>query len=128
VEQEDIMKALTLAVGLFLSASAEAATFSFDDQHLMIRVDGEMVLSDIATFETLARQGICYDGRCGVQGGVVKHSPGGIAIVGVRMGEIIRQHQMVTFIGKETLCASACAIAWLGDHRQRQTPAPARRE
>jgi hypothetical protein len=61
--------------------------FTFDDPHLMIMVDGEMVLSDIATFETLARQGICYHGR--VWGGVVKlHSRGVIAIAGVRVGEI----------------------------------------
>jgi hypothetical protein len=42
------------------------------------------------------------------------NSPGGVVIVGVRIGDIIREYQIATYVSKGTFCASACAIAWLG--------------
>ena len=49
------------------------------------------------------------------RGGVVRvDSPGGMVIVGVRIGDIIREYQIVTYVSKGTFCASACAIARLG--------------
>ena len=43
-----------------------------------------IVESDIAAFATLVRTKLCYRGRCGVRGGMVKfNSPGGMVIVGV---------------------------------------------
>jgi hypothetical protein len=62
-----------------------------------------MVESDIATFATLVRTKLCYRGRCGVRGGMVKfNSPGGMVIVGVRIGDIIREYQIATYVSKGT--------------------------
>jgi hypothetical protein len=41
-------------------------------------------------------------------------SPGGAALAGIGIGEIIRQKGFVTFVPPNTYCASACAVAWLG--------------
>ena len=42
------------------------------------------------------------------------NSPSGMVIVGVRIGDIIREFQIATYVSKGTFCASACATAWLG--------------
>src|SRR5215467_1320243 len=64
-----------------------------------------MVESDIAAFATLVRTKLCYRGRCGVRGRMVKfNSPGGMVIVGVRIGDIIREFQIATYVSRGTFC------------------------
>jgi hypothetical protein len=91
------------------------ADMTVDSQHMVIKISGDFVEDDVRHFWNLATTQICYRGLCGVMGGVVQlDSPGGLAVVGIRIGEMIRVRQMVTYIRKESFCASACAIAWLG--------------
>jgi ATP-dependent protease ClpP protease subunit len=41
-------------------------------------------------------------------------SPGGSALAGMRIGEHIRERRFSTGVAPGTMCASACALAWLG--------------
>lgn len=45
---------------------------------------------------------------------VVLHSDGGSALAGVVIGQAIRQKGFSTYVPNDSLCASACALAWLG--------------
>jgi hypothetical protein len=94
------------ALVAFVAPPVEAATVTVSPDNVMVTVDGELTMDDVATFEALTR------GR--QDQGVQLKSPGGAAIAGVRLGEIVRARKMVTFVMHDTLCASACAIAWLG--------------
>jgi hypothetical protein len=90
----------------FPSSSAPAANITVSPDNVMVIVDDEPTLEDIPTFEALTR------GRQGQ--GVMLKSPGRVAIVGIRLGEIIRSRKMLSYVMRDTFCASACAIAWLG--------------
>jgi hypothetical protein len=99
-----LIGAVLSALAAFVAPAVDAATITVSPD--MVTVDGELTTDDVATFEALTR------GRQGQ--GVQLKSPGGAAIAGVRLGEIIRARKMATFVMHDTLCASACAIAWLG--------------
>lgn len=49
---------------------------------------------------------------------VVLHSDGGSAMAGVVIGQAIRQKGFATYVPNDSLCASACALAWLGGSRR----------
>jgi len=44
---------------------------------------------------------------------VLFNSPGGAAIAGLQMGQVIRLRRYATVVPKDMLCASACGIAWV---------------
>jgi hypothetical protein len=48
------------------------------------------------------------------RGLVVFSSPGGLLAEGLAIGEQVRQEEFVSAVAENTLCASACALAWLG--------------
>jgi hypothetical protein len=45
---------------------------------------------------------------------VVFDSPGGALVEGLEIGEMISARKMDTLVPEKTMCASACALAWLG--------------
>ena len=45
---------------------------------------------------------------------VVLQSPGGNLIAGLEIGKIIRAKNFNTLVPGSSMCASACALAWLG--------------
>jgi hypothetical protein len=52
---------------------------------------------------------------------VVFSSPGGLLMEGLNIGADIKQRGYVTAVAENTLCASACALAWLGGARRLMT-------
>jgi hypothetical protein len=51
---------------------------------------------------------------------VMLNSPGGSLLGGIRLGEVIRQHDLITYVEKGDkspgICLSACSLAFLGGH------------
>jgi hypothetical protein len=54
---------------------------------------------------------------------LVFDSPGGDLLSGIEIGKEIRARGFWTFIKRDTRCASACALAWLGGVRRNISPA-----
>src|SRR6516162_7457640 len=74
-----------------------------------------IVESDIAAFATLVRTKLCYRGRCGVRGGMVKfNNPGGMVIVGVRISDFIREYQIANLCEQRNILRISVRnrVAW----------------
>lgn len=72
----------------------------------IIVVTGDMVQSDAAKF-----RGIAANYRTAT---VVFASKGGALSAGLSMGDTIRARKFTTSVSSGAVCASACALAWLG--------------
>ena len=100
------------AVGLILlPIVAHAADIDFeratDRGPALIFVSGKMELEDGNRFADIAAS----LGR--EHAAVIFGSPGGSLIAGLQIGQIIRLRHYATFVPQNTVCASACAFAWL---------------
>ena len=75
-----------------------------------VSVIGKLEINDVAKFQTktshLSQATVVFD------------SEGGSAVAGIRIGEIIRLRNFSTAVVSESVCASACALAWLGGTRR----------
>ena len=81
---------------------------------VIVRVDGDLALEDGEKFAATVRP---------LQGAVILlNSPGGSLMAGLRIGEIVRSRNFSTVVLDDDLCASACAIAWLGGRRRYLAP------
>jgi hypothetical protein len=99
--------ATTLIAGVVLIGASPGHAATITTKDTLILVAGEMTIADIEAFRTVAMS--MPDGSV-----VVLRSPGGAALAGIRIGELIRKKRFMTFVAKGTYCASACATAWLG--------------
>lgn len=81
-----------------------------DDAKAMIFVTGELRRNDSTRFTELALQN-----RSAM---VVLASPGGSLSAGIEIGETVRLLDMRTMVPGTAICASACALAWLGGTRR----------
>lgn len=72
----------------------------------IITIDGEMTAEDTSAFESIT--------ATTPQAIVVLNSPGGSLSAGIGIGNHIRARGFSTAVGPTALCASACALAWLG--------------
>jgi hypothetical protein len=112
VEYVYMLLRTVLAISLFICASvmANAATISVlpskTPSEATIIVEGDLLPTDIDDFRTKISP---YS-----KGMVVLHSRGGSALAGIEIGKIIRFRNFATWVPSGVLCASACAIAWLG--------------
>jgi hypothetical protein len=52
---------------------------------------------------------------------IVFSSPGGLLMEGLSIGADIKDRGYITAVAEDTLCASACALAWLGGARRLMT-------
>lgn len=76
------------------------------ERSAIILVEGDFLVNDDKAFTKIALQ---------IEHAVVVFSSnGGILSAGLGIGKAIRLRQYNTFVMKDTTCASACAIAWLG--------------
>jgi hypothetical protein len=92
---------------------------------------GSETRGDAADIEVLLNSGvpeILIEGKFGPEDGeafankvsglldgiVVLNSTGGSLLAGLRIGSLIRLRNFATVVSDRTLCASACALAWLG--------------
>lgn len=49
---------------------------------------------------------------------IIFHSPGGNVVAAIEIGKAIRLKEFYTYVPKDMLCASACAISWLGGSKR----------
>ncbi len=99
----------TLVLAAFLSSGASAAEIRHQpvgEGVGFIAIGGQLDIGDERVFEQAAAS---YE-----RGVVLLLSPGGSAIAGIRIGEMIRDRRFSTGVAPGTTCASACALTWLG--------------
>lgn len=84
------------------------------DGSCVVSLTGEMTSADANFFEIMAPS--CNGG------GVLLESKGGSLQAGLRLGELFRQRGMETAVAYDTLCASSCALAWLGGVKRNMFP------
>lgn len=99
-----------LSVSSCFSGAHSAEIKVLDGSPTVIGVFGTLVSSDAEKF-------INSIGPLS-EGVVVLHSDGGSALAGVVIGQAIRQKGFATYVPNDSLCASACALAWLGGTRR----------
>ncbi len=99
-----------LLAGLAVTAPAHAASFNLIDgkegKPSVITINGDLELGDEQKFTDLALKA-----QSAV---VVLNSRGGNLVAGIRIGKAIRLKEFATVVPENMLCASACALAWLG--------------
>jgi ATP-dependent protease ClpP protease subunit len=104
------LRALVIGAALALTAGPAAAAEirhrPVGDGAGFISIEGQIHLGDELAFAEAASQ---YQ-----RAAVLLVSPGGSAIAGMAMGETIRTRRFSTGVAPGTVCASACALAWLG--------------
>lgn len=104
--------------GIIISVSARAATVTIIKPETLnnaavVLVEGDFELGDDKSFTKIALQ---IDHAI-----VVFSSDGGNLSAGLGIGKAIRLRQYDSFVMRNSTCASACAIAWLGGiHRYMQ--------
>jgi len=105
-----ILSSLFLAVTLLFSAqeakSAEIFRNSTPNGSCAIAFFGDIEVGDDSMFAALSS-------HCN-EGGVLFQSSGGKLVAGLRIGELIRERGLETAVSYESMCTSACALAWLG--------------
>ena len=118
---------IALMVSLLCSQEALSADFRYagiSAKRAVYAIEGEIVEGDAAKFEQLLQEippvGENYE--------VYLHSPGGRLTEGIKLGLLFRKYGLWTSVGQlvkddnsrlpipadSALCASACAIAFLG--------------
>jgi hypothetical protein len=99
-----------LLAASFCGASAGAAVITMSPTSTadlaIITIVGTLKLADGEGFATVASS---HDGAL-----VVFSSNGGNLLAGLRIGQLIRLRGFATLVPDGAVCASACAIAWLG--------------
>jgi hypothetical protein len=85
--------------------AAEFEVFS-NGSNSVVLITGELLTGDHKKFATKT---LSLDYAT-----VVFHSPGGNLVAGIEIGKAIRLKEFQTYVPKGSLCASACAVAWLG--------------
>lgn len=107
-------KALFIAGALLTEATPSQAAKVFanfsPDGSCAVTFYGEIKLGDENIFNALTPD--CRGG------GVLLKSDGGSLEAGLRIGELIREKGLETAVAFEARCASACALAWLGDTKR----------
>jgi ATP-dependent protease ClpP protease subunit len=100
------------------SASPMQAAYTYAsrtaDGGCAITFYGDIVESDAFVFDALATA-FCEKGKVG---GVLFRSGGGSLRAGLVIGEKIRQLGLETAVSYDTVCASACALAWLAGKKR----------
>jgi hypothetical protein len=99
---------IVFSIVLLAFQSAHAIVISVDSKKQEIYISGEFNENDDVKLRSL------LETKTQQFKTVSLSSPGGNLLAGLRMGEIIRRHQLTTNVPKNSICASACGFAWLG--------------
>jgi hypothetical protein len=99
--------AITVALPIVMASTARSADIVYASaDRSAIAISGIMAIEDVDKFLNISagvpRAVIIFD------------SPGGATLAGIKIGEIIRIKRYSTFVKHDTMCASACGLAWLG--------------
>ena len=104
------LKCAVATLCLFVSFSVQAAEFSKstspNGEPDIIFVIGDLTLGDDKQFANYA-----LNSENAI---VVFQSPGGNLLAGIEIGTAIHLKGFATFVPDSVQCASACALAWLG--------------
>ncbi len=112
------------AFALFLPETVTAMTFSVVNGRISEQVGADKYISgsgaieegDAARFVQFIRQLPPEEGR--FDWTISLDSPGGNLVEGMRLGEAFREHKLITFVGRDSSCLSACAVSFLGGTKQ----------
>jgi hypothetical protein len=104
----DLLQAWMVVLALCAPAAraADITVTGGSDGIAVITITGKIVIQDIETFRSRSASS--------PHAIVVFDSPGGAAMTGIGIGKLIRAKKYRTFVKHDTMCASACALAWLG--------------
>ena len=84
-----------------------------------IHATGPIEQGDAAKLQQLVRQNSL---QLGLDVYIVRlNSPGGLSLEGMKIGYVIREARLETFVSRYDACASACALAFLGGTRRYAT-------
>ena len=101
---------IALAYSSAPTMAAKITVEKVDNNIEMITIVGDLEFADGQKFA---------DTVSNVQRAVVAFaSRGGSVAAGLRIGKIIRLRNFATIVPDHVLCASACALAWLGGARR----------
>ena len=89
-----------------LAAKPATLSISHSEAGDRVSVEGKLELADGPAFAKLA------DGLN--QAVISLNSPGGNLVAGLAIGRLVRLRGFATAVPDRALCASACALAWLG--------------
>jgi len=112
------MKMVPVLVALALFAwHASAMQFHLEDK--VIYATGPIESGDAAQLMRLIQE---KNLASGFEDYVVRlDSPGGLTLEGMQVGRVIRRAALETFVARGDVCASACALAFLGGTRRYAT-------
>lgn len=86
----------------------------------VIELSGEIVAGDADRLAAFLRDqaGLpCLeDGYCPFSGVLALNSQGGSLEEGLRLAEVVRQHQLITYVADGAVCASACTFVFLAGY------------
>ena len=102
-------------LSLFSLAAAAAADIdvkAVDNKSALIVIEGEFESGDVETFRAKVAS------LSAARVTVAFRSEGGSLVAGIRIGALIREKKITTVVPDGALCASACALAWLGGTRR----------
>lgn len=109
------LPAIALLLGLGLPQRANALTFEPSPNGEIIKAQGPIEPGDADKLRKLLREDTRY------QYGLVRagttlhlHSPGGSVVAGIELANAIRERGLMTFVGPESGCYSACTFVFLG--------------
>jgi hypothetical protein len=112
------MRTILLAAALSAATAAHAATITmhpaFYKDAAMIFIEGDLAFGDEKQFAEIAQ---------GAGHAVVEfNSGGGNTLAGIGIGETIHRLGDHTLVTENMMCASACALAWLGGTKRFAEP------
>jgi hypothetical protein len=113
------MRTLAVAIIVSVICAIRASAMDFRLAGSTIYATGIIEAGDAAKLSRLARGN---DLASGFDDYVVRlNSPGGLTLEGMAIGEVIRVARLETLVARGDICASACALAFLGGTRRYAT-------
>jgi hypothetical protein len=101
-----MIRATIFSVFLIGNACAADMSETMKDNMAFIAIRGELKIGDADKFNQMAQK---YNKPI-----VSFQSPGGELLTGLKIGEAIRLKGFTTVVAPDSICASSCALAWLG--------------
>ena len=106
-----LISLVIIAIGVVLTPKAIGAEIVKVDSRVVV-VSGSLLAGDAEKLDAILLENDSVDT-------VYLSSPGGLLVVGVKMGRVMARHPSVAVaVHKKDKCISACALVFLGAHRQ----------
>jgi hypothetical protein len=99
---------IVLLLSMTAANAADLDVRRLDNGSIVILIEGDFEQDDVDRFRT--KVAALSTSRVAV----AFRSDGGSLVAGIRIGTLIREKKFTTIIPDGAMCASACALAWLG--------------